>query len=136
MKIDHSDIDVVNLNGSGPFLRLAPNLGDDRSVQKVPYVIDLGRESTGKNLSDGYHYLGFGSYKNGEHSKMQLGDGYIMHCSHPEHQSPAFDCAVLLKRLPFAALEYRQPPTNVAIARKYVDEAERFLKQGIVKAND
>ena len=136
MKIDHSDIDIVNFVGPRPFLQLTPDLGEDRSVQKVPYVIELGRLGTGRRGSDGRYNLGFKSYKDGEHSQTQLGDGYVMYCSDFEHQSLAFDCAVLLKNLPLAALKYRQRPANVAVAKQYVNAAEAFLKQVVIKADD
>jgi hypothetical protein len=50
-----------------------------------------------------------------------------MFCPPPRLELPAFNCAVLLRTLPLAAIQFKDRPSTVAEARAMVAQAEGFL---------
>lgn len=113
--------------GLGPWVRLIPDAPASREPVKARYYIELGRTSTGKNGSSGFG-LGDNFYPSGS-PRTDLGDGYVMYCQTEVRSTPAFNCAVLLRSLPFAAIELRDQPQSADEARPLVDDAEAFLQR-------
>ncbi|MBB5714166.1 hypothetical protein FHS94_000989 [Sphingomonas aerophila] len=90
---------------------------------KVSYFIDLGRHTTGKSLYGSY-WIGFSSYPR-DSRRIAIGNRYVMYCSPPSMRSHG--CAVLLRSLPLAALQFTETPTTSAEALAIVMKAEGFL---------
>jgi hypothetical protein len=111
--------------GLGPWARLYPDAVNSDQYDGAPYYIDLGRSDTGKRGVEGYH-LGYDLYSS-DALQTDLGNGYIMFCQPPNSETPAFNCAVLLRSLPFAAIQFRDRPSSADRARALVEHAEVFL---------
>jgi hypothetical protein len=105
----------------GPWARLVP---DAKPADAARYVIDLGRRYTGQDGPDGFG-LGATFYP-ADAVRTELGDGYRLYCNPPERREPAFNCAALLRTVPFAAIQFREEPAPAA-ARAMVREAEAYL---------
>ena len=115
-----------------PWARLMPDAPREGDSVNARYYIDLGRPSTGTTgeLTMAM-WLGYNSYADDAIITL-LPDGYKMWCSPPQRATPAFDCAVLLKALPLAAIAIRDRPT-AANAYALVQDAERYLTRVTAK---
>jgi hypothetical protein len=111
-------------DGPGPWARLIPDAPVSGGSLMQRYKIDLGRASTGTDDATG---IWLGNQYSSDALRTDLGDGYTLYCQPPERQVPAFDCAVLLRSLPLAAMEFRDRPASSSEARALVDDAEAFL---------
>jgi hypothetical protein len=111
--------------GRGPWARLFPDAASSDQYDGASYYIDLGRPYTGKRRVEGYH-LGYALYSV-DAPQTDLGNGYILFCQPPNSETPAFNCAVLLRSLPFAAIQFRDRPSSADRARALVEHAEAFL---------
>ena len=116
-----------------PWARLIPDAPSERDAVYARYYIDLGRPGTGEKMAEAgiAMKLGYNSYEN-DAIITPLPDGYQMWCSSPQRATPAFDCAVLLKGLPLAAIAIRDQPT-AASAYALVQDAERYLTKVAAK---
>jgi hypothetical protein len=107
----------------GPWARLVP---DAKPADSARYVIDLGRRYTGQ---DGPNGFGLGAtFYPADAVRTELGDGYRMYCNPPVRAERAFNCAALLRTLPFAAMQFREEPA-AATARALIGEAEAYLRK-------
>lgn len=116
-----------------PWARLFPDAPTSGAYYSR-YLIDLGRLHTGKQEVDGYH-LGYNIF-NDDVLRTDLGDGYTMYCWGRIKQSPAFNCSVLLRGLPLAAIAIRDQPVSAIQARNLVNEAEAFLEKAKLNSKD
>lgn len=108
-----------------PWARLLPDSPKSGDAIDARYYIDLGRKGTGTAGAMGY-WLGAGSYKSDERVS-DLGNNYELYCNKHNHDPLPFTCAVLLRALPLAAIQFRDRPSSPEAARKMVLEAEVFL---------
>lgn len=117
------------------YARLVPDRPKSGNSVDARYNIDLGRWSTGKNTGYGYR-LGFQIYPHNS-IKTDIGDNYTMICPPPAGSIPAFNCAVLLRSVPLAAIQFNAVPLLPEAARVMVAHAETYLMRAkLQKAND
>ena len=107
-------------NGYARLLPDAPQTGD----ANFRYFVELGRHTTGSNLYGSY-WIGF-SYPPGS-PRTAIGDGYVMYCPPSQMQVRSAGCAVLLRSLPLAALQFVERPATSILALAIVNEAEGYL---------
>lgn len=117
-------------DGLGPWARLVPDARVSGDAVGAHYYVDLGRSSTGEEGPIGYG-LGYGFYPS-DALRTNLGDRYVMYCQPPKRKMPAFNCAALLRTLPFAAIQFQDRPASVSEARALVENAETFLAKAKV----
>lgn len=111
--------------GLGPWARLIPDAPASHDAIDARYYIDLGRSYTGEKGPSGYK-LGYDFYPPNA-LRMDLGDAYTLYCQPPERRTPAFNCAALLRSMPFAVIQFRDQPSSANLARELVDDAEAYL---------
>lgn len=107
------------------YARLVPDRPKSGSSAAARYNIDLGRGFTGKSFGGGY-WLGFHQY-GPNNVQTKLGDGYTMFCPLPDGLRLSFQCAVLLRSVPAAAIQFRAAPLSSEAARSMVADAELYL---------
>ncbi|TCP82864.1 hypothetical protein C8J42_1217 [Sphingomonas sp. PP-CE-1A-559] len=107
------------------YARLIPDLPKSGSPVDARYYIDLGRGHTGKSYAGGY-WLGFHQYPSNS-VQTKLDKDYTMFCPAPDGLILFFQCAVLLRSLPAAAIQFKNAPLSRESARSMVRDAELYL---------
>ena len=107
------------------YARLVPDRPKSGSPVDARYYIDLGRGFTGKSFGGGYR---LGSHQYPSNSvQTKLDKDYTMFCPAPDGLRLFFQCAVLLRSLPAAAIQFKNTPLSPEAARSMVRDAELYL---------
>ena len=107
------------------YARLVPDRPKSGSPVDARYYIDLGRGFTGKSFGGGY-WLGGHQYPLNS-VQTKLDKVYTMFCPAPDGLRLFFQCSVLLRSLPAAAIHFKTAPLSPEAARSMVTDAELYL---------
>ena len=107
------------------YARLVPDRPKSGSSVDARYYIDLGRGFTGKSSGGGYR-LGFNEYPSNS-VQTKLDEDHTMFCPAPDGLRLFFQCAVLLRSVPAAAIQFKTAPLSPEVARSMVTDAELYL---------
>ena len=113
------------------YARLVPDRPKSGSSVDARYYIDLGRGSTGESFGGGY-WLGFHQYASNS-VQTKIDKNYTMFCPAPDGLRLFFQCAVLLRSVPAAAIQFKNAPLSPEAAQSMVTDAELYLTRARAK---